>query len=136
MRGINESVRFSRGRAKCVIFRSFVFVFPPQAAALLCIPVAADRPPGTFSLAPEAFSDARRALSHLRSCIEDVCREEVDRIGRVGMEESPAVPNIAFTPRKQPAGLFLTSDPAGSFSLSNVLFFFQVMRTASPLESL
>ncbi|XP_032419166.1 E3 ubiquitin/ISG15 ligase TRIM25-like [Xiphophorus hellerii] len=57
-----------------------------QAAALLCIPVAADRPPGTFSLAPEAFSDARRALSHLRSCIEDVCREEVDRIGRVGHE--------------------------------------------------
>ncbi|XP_008434052.1 E3 ubiquitin/ISG15 ligase TRIM25-like [Poecilia reticulata] len=57
-----------------------------QAAALLCVPVSADRPSGTFNLAPEAFSDARRALSHLRSCIEDVCREEVDRIGRVGNE--------------------------------------------------
>lgn len=55
-----------------------------QAAPLLCIPLGADRPPRAFILPTEAFSDARKALSHLRSSIEDVCREEVERISRVG----------------------------------------------------
>lgn len=33
----------------------------------------------------EAFGGARRALSHLRSRMEEVCREEVDKISRAGM---------------------------------------------------
>ncbi|KAM4750672.1 E3 ubiquitin/ISG15 ligase TRIM25-like isoform 2-T2 [Anableps anableps] len=55
-----------------------------QAAPLLCIPLTADQHSRAFNLPTEAFSDARKALSHLRSCIEDVCREEVDKISRAG----------------------------------------------------
>ncbi|XP_038146574.1 E3 ubiquitin/ISG15 ligase TRIM25-like [Cyprinodon tularosa] len=57
-----------------------------QAAPLLCIPPITDQHYKTFSLPAEAFSDARKALSHLRSCIEDVCREQVDKISRAGNE--------------------------------------------------
>ncbi|KAM4595568.1 E3 ubiquitin/ISG15 ligase TRIM25-like isoform 1-T1 [Fundulus diaphanus] len=57
-----------------------------QAAPLLCIPLVADQHSRTFSRPTEAFSDARKALSHLRSSIEDVCREQVDKISRAGNE--------------------------------------------------
>ncbi|KAM9313684.1 E3 ubiquitin/ISG15 ligase TRIM25-like [Pholidichthys leucotaenia] len=53
-----------------------------QAAPLLCIPLSAGRPAGAPSLPTEAFSGARRALCHLRSHVEEVCREEVDKISR------------------------------------------------------
>ncbi|XP_016525746.1 E3 ubiquitin/ISG15 ligase TRIM25-like [Poecilia formosa] len=75
-----------------------------QAAMLLCVPIAANRPSGAFSLAPEAFSDARRALSHLRSCIEDVCREEVDRIGRAGNENCVPARELVNGGQSNPVG--------------------------------
>ncbi|XP_026216613.1 E3 ubiquitin/ISG15 ligase TRIM25-like isoform X2 [Anabas testudineus] len=53
-----------------------------QAAPLLCIPLTAGRHCRTLGLPSEAFSGARRALCHLRSHIEEVCREEVDKISR------------------------------------------------------
>ncbi|XP_051240389.1 E3 ubiquitin/ISG15 ligase TRIM25 isoform X1 [Dicentrarchus labrax] len=53
-----------------------------QAAPLLCIPLTTGRHSRVFSLPTEAFSGARRALCHLRSRMEEVCREEVDKISR------------------------------------------------------
>ncbi|KAM9857236.1 E3 ubiquitin/ISG15 ligase TRIM25-like isoform 2-T2 [Aulostomus maculatus] len=53
-----------------------------QAAPLLCVCVNSARHPRALSLPTEAFSGARRELSHLRSRVEEVCREEVDRISR------------------------------------------------------
>ncbi|XP_028266610.1 E3 ubiquitin/ISG15 ligase TRIM25-like isoform X2 [Parambassis ranga] len=53
-----------------------------QAAPLLCTPLAAGRHTTALSLPTEAFSGARRALCHLRSHMEEVCREEVDKISR------------------------------------------------------
>ncbi|XP_061770661.1 E3 ubiquitin/ISG15 ligase TRIM25-like [Nerophis ophidion] len=53
-----------------------------QAAPLLCLPVPASRPSRTMGPPTEAFSGARRALCHLRSRVEEVCREEVDMISR------------------------------------------------------
>ncbi|XP_053181622.1 E3 ubiquitin/ISG15 ligase TRIM25-like [Scomber japonicus] len=53
-----------------------------QAAPLLCTPLATCRHSRALSLPTEAFSGARRALCHLRSRMEEVCREEVDNINR------------------------------------------------------
>ncbi|XP_072240720.1 E3 ubiquitin/ISG15 ligase TRIM25-like isoform X1 [Leuresthes tenuis] len=53
-----------------------------QAAPLLCVPLTADQHSRASGLPTEAFSGARRALCHLRSRIEEVCREEVDKISR------------------------------------------------------
>ncbi|XP_076585648.1 E3 ubiquitin/ISG15 ligase TRIM25-like isoform X3 [Chaetodon auriga] len=53
-----------------------------QAAPLLCVPLSAGRHSRALSLPTEAFSGARRALCHLRSHMEEVCREEVDKISR------------------------------------------------------
>ncbi|XP_037546269.1 E3 ubiquitin-protein ligase TRIM11 [Nematolebias whitei] len=53
-----------------------------QAAPLLCIRLTSDQHSRTFRPPTEAFSDARKALCHLRSRLEDVCREEVDRMGQ------------------------------------------------------
>ncbi|XP_047434237.1 E3 ubiquitin/ISG15 ligase TRIM25-like isoform X2 [Mugil cephalus] len=53
-----------------------------QAAPLLCVPLATGRHPRALGLPTEAFSGARRALCHLRSRMEEVCREEVDKISR------------------------------------------------------
>ncbi|XP_029942562.1 E3 ubiquitin/ISG15 ligase TRIM25-like isoform X1 [Salarias fasciatus] len=53
-----------------------------QAAPLLCVPLSAGRHSRALSLPAEAFSAARRALCHLRSHMEEVCREEVDKISR------------------------------------------------------
>lgn len=55
-----------------------------QAAPLLCGPFATGRHSRALSLPTEAFSGARRALCHLRSRMEEVCREEVDKISRAG----------------------------------------------------
>ncbi|XP_008287606.1 E3 ubiquitin/ISG15 ligase TRIM25-like [Stegastes partitus] len=53
-----------------------------QAAPLLCVPLTTGRHSRAQSLPTEAFSGARRALCHLRSHMEEVCREEVDKISR------------------------------------------------------
>ncbi|XP_034542745.1 E3 ubiquitin/ISG15 ligase TRIM25-like isoform X2 [Notolabrus celidotus] len=53
-----------------------------QAAPLLCVPLTTCRHSRGLSLPTEAFSSARRALCHLRSRMEEVCREEVDKISR------------------------------------------------------
>ncbi|XP_054866256.1 tripartite motif-containing protein 16-like isoform X3 [Amphiprion ocellaris] len=53
-----------------------------QAAPLLCVPLTTGRHSRALSLPTEAFSGARRALCHLRSHMEEVCREEVDKISR------------------------------------------------------
>ncbi|KAM3623010.1 uncharacterized protein V6R79_005995 [Siganus canaliculatus] len=53
-----------------------------QTAPLLCIPLTTGRHCGALSLPTEAFSGARRALCHLRSRMEEVCREEMDKISR------------------------------------------------------
>ncbi|XP_069024100.1 E3 ubiquitin/ISG15 ligase TRIM25-like isoform X2 [Embiotoca jacksoni] len=53
-----------------------------QTAPLLCVPLATGRHSRALSLPTEAFSGARRALCHLRSHMEEVCREEVDKISR------------------------------------------------------
>ncbi|XP_068460355.1 E3 ubiquitin/ISG15 ligase TRIM25-like [Clinocottus analis] len=53
-----------------------------QAAPLLCVPLAAGRLSRALSLPSECFSGARQALSQLRSRMEEVCREEVDKISR------------------------------------------------------
>ncbi|XP_030005440.1 E3 ubiquitin/ISG15 ligase TRIM25-like isoform X2 [Sphaeramia orbicularis] len=53
-----------------------------QAAPLLCVPLATGRHSRALSMPTEAFSGARRGLCHLRSRMEEVCREEVDKINR------------------------------------------------------
>nr|XP_043872013.1 E3 ubiquitin/ISG15 ligase TRIM25-like isoform X3 [Solea senegalensis] len=53
-----------------------------QVAPLLCVPLTAGRHSRALSLPTEAFSGARRALCHFRSRIEEVCREEVDKVSR------------------------------------------------------
>ncbi|XP_038568637.1 E3 ubiquitin/ISG15 ligase TRIM25-like isoform X2 [Micropterus salmoides] len=53
-----------------------------QAAPLLCVPLTTARHSRSVSLPTEAFSGARRVLCHLRSRMEEVCREEVDKISR------------------------------------------------------
>ncbi|KAM6941597.1 E3 ubiquitin/ISG15 ligase TRIM25-like isoform 2-T2 [Lycodopsis pacificus] len=53
-----------------------------QAAPLLCVPLAAGRHSRALSLPTEGFGGASRALCHLRSRMEEVCREEVDKISR------------------------------------------------------
>ncbi|KAF3852861.1 hypothetical protein F7725_006216 [Dissostichus mawsoni] len=49
------------------------------AAPLLCVPLSS-RPSLSLSLPPEGFSGARRALSRLRSRLEELCREEGEKI--------------------------------------------------------
>uniref|UniRef100_A0A3B3IEW6 E3 ubiquitin/ISG15 ligase TRIM25-like n=1 Tax=Oryzias latipes TaxID=8090 RepID=A0A3B3IEW6_ORYLA len=51
-----------------------------QMASLLRVPPTADQPCAVISLPTEAFSGARRALGNLRSRVEEVCMEEVDKI--------------------------------------------------------
>ncbi|XP_054460837.1 E3 ubiquitin/ISG15 ligase TRIM25-like isoform X2 [Anoplopoma fimbria] len=53
-----------------------------QAAPLLCVPLTAGRHSRALSVPTEGFGGAQRALCHLRSRIEEVCREEVDKISR------------------------------------------------------
>ncbi|KAM7009613.1 E3 ubiquitin/ISG15 ligase TRIM25-like isoform 2-T2 [Tautogolabrus adspersus] len=53
-----------------------------QAAPLLCVALSTGRYSRAVSLPSEAFSGARRALCHLRSRMEEVCREEVDKVSR------------------------------------------------------
>ncbi|XP_056266289.1 E3 ubiquitin-protein ligase RNF135-like isoform X2 [Pseudoliparis swirei] len=53
-----------------------------QAAPPLCVPLPPGRHSRALSLPPEGFSGARRALCALRSRMEEVCREEVDKVSR------------------------------------------------------
>lgn len=59
-------------------------LYQTQAAPLLCVALTTGRHSRALSLPTEAFSGARRALCHLRSRVEEVCREEVDKISRAG----------------------------------------------------
>lgn len=56
-----------------------------QAAPLLCVPLATGWHNRGVGLPTEALGAARRALSLLRNRVEEVCREEVERISRAGM---------------------------------------------------
>ncbi|XP_055080231.1 E3 ubiquitin/ISG15 ligase TRIM25-like isoform X2 [Periophthalmus magnuspinnatus] len=61
-----------------------------QAAPLLLLPVSTSAPPRSPSLSADVFSAARRSLCHLRSRMEELCREEVDVINKtVGRNFSP-----------------------------------------------
>ncbi|CAJ1052922.1 E3 ubiquitin/ISG15 ligase TRIM25-like isoform X1 [Xyrichtys novacula] len=53
-----------------------------QAAPPLCVALSTGRHSRALSLPTEAFSGTRRVLCHLRSRMEEVCREEVDKISR------------------------------------------------------
>lgn len=55
-------------------------------ASLLRVPPTADQPCAVISLPTEAFSGARRALGNLRSRVEEVCMEEVDKISYAGTQ--------------------------------------------------
>ncbi|XP_055770111.1 E3 ubiquitin/ISG15 ligase TRIM25-like [Salvelinus fontinalis] len=60
-----------------------------QAAPLLCVlPPTGRRHRAPLILPAEGFSAARRALSHLRARMEELCREEVDKISRAVNESS------------------------------------------------
>lgn len=56
-----------------------------QAAPPLSVPLTNGWHSRAVCLPSEAFGSARRALSHLCSRLEEVCREEVDKISRAGM---------------------------------------------------
>ncbi|XP_031144631.2 E3 ubiquitin/ISG15 ligase TRIM25-like isoform X3 [Sander lucioperca] len=53
-----------------------------QVAPLLCVPLSTSLHSRALSLPSEGFSSAWGALCHLRSRMEEVCREEVDKISR------------------------------------------------------
>ncbi|XP_071031494.1 E3 ubiquitin/ISG15 ligase TRIM25-like isoform X3 [Oncorhynchus clarkii lewisi] len=62
-----------------------------QEAPLLCVlPPTGLRPRAPLILPAEGFSAARRALSHLRARMEELCREEVDKISHAVNESSSA----------------------------------------------
>lgn len=66
------------------VFSTLSLSLSTQAAPLLCVPLTTARHSRALSLPTEAFSGARRALCHLRSRMEEVCREEMDKISRAG----------------------------------------------------
>ncbi|KAM8843155.1 E3 ubiquitin/ISG15 ligase TRIM25-like isoform 2-T2 [Synchiropus picturatus] len=82
-----------------------------QAAPLLCLPPATGRQPRSLNLPSESLSGAQGALCHFRSRMEEVCREEVDKISRAvnenhvaGAECVKAVPllsNLTLQPADQ-----------------------------------
>ncbi|XP_028457539.1 E3 ubiquitin/ISG15 ligase TRIM25 isoform X2 [Perca flavescens] len=53
-----------------------------QVAPLLCVPLSTGLHSRALSLPSEGFGGAWGALCHLRSRVEEVCREEVDKISR------------------------------------------------------
>ncbi|XP_029605001.1 tripartite motif-containing protein 16-like [Salmo trutta] len=60
-----------------------------QAAPLLCVlPPTGRHPRAPLILPAQGFSAARRALSHLRARMEELCREEVDKISCAVNESS------------------------------------------------
>lgn len=63
-------------------------------ASLLSIPPTSDQPSAAISLPTEAFSAARRALGNLRSRVEEVCREEVDKITHAGTQNQKNITNV------------------------------------------
>ncbi|XP_031417757.1 E3 ubiquitin/ISG15 ligase TRIM25-like isoform X2 [Clupea harengus] len=62
-----------------------------QAAPLLCILPASGRRPRAAGVPTECFRATRRALCHLRSRMEELCGEEVDKISRA-VNDSAAHP--------------------------------------------
>ncbi|XP_030638690.1 E3 ubiquitin/ISG15 ligase TRIM25-like [Chanos chanos] len=59
-----------------------------QMAPLLCMLPIKGRRPRSVEVSTEGFSAARKALSHLRARIEELCREEVEKIGKAVGENS------------------------------------------------
>ncbi|KAI1886660.1 hypothetical protein AGOR_G00198090 [Albula goreensis] len=53
-----------------------------RGASLLCVPPACGRRPRAAEISTECFGATRRALSHLRARMEDLWREEVEKITR------------------------------------------------------
>ncbi|XP_074487038.1 E3 ubiquitin/ISG15 ligase TRIM25-like isoform X2 [Sebastes fasciatus] len=97
-----------------------------QAAPLLCVSLTAGRHSRALSLPTEGFSGARRALCHLRSRMEEVCREEVDKISRAvnenyvsGGECVKGGRNLSAENSKPSAGQHPTGAPV-SFPLSSL----------------
>ncbi|XP_053274869.1 E3 ubiquitin/ISG15 ligase TRIM25 isoform X2 [Pleuronectes platessa] len=103
-----------------------------QAAPLLCGPVATGRPSRALSLPTEAFSGARGALCHFRSRMEELCREEVDKISRAVNENyvsggecvkggrNQCVENSKPQHTQLPAGPHATTRVPVSFPLSSL----------------
>ncbi|XP_041640881.1 E3 ubiquitin/ISG15 ligase TRIM25-like isoform X1 [Cheilinus undulatus] len=96
-----------------------------QAAPLLCVALTTGRHSRALSLPTEAFSGARRALCHLRSRMEEVCREEVDKISRAvnenyvsgGAECVKGAENLKPQHGQQAAGAVPATFPLSSLSL-------------------
>ncbi|XP_056136226.1 E3 ubiquitin-protein ligase TRIM47-like isoform X2 [Lampris incognitus] len=72
-----------------------------QTSPLLCVPFATGRRPRALSLPTEAFSAARKALYHLRSRMEEVSREEVDKISRAVVPVSFPLSTLSLQPADQ-----------------------------------
>ncbi|TKS68646.1 Tripartite motif-containing protein 16 [Collichthys lucidus] len=72
-----------------------------QAAPLLCGPLATSRHSRALNLPTEGFSSARRVLCHLRSHMEEVCREEVDKISRAAAPVSFPLSSLSLQPADQ-----------------------------------
>ncbi|XP_033985926.1 tripartite motif-containing protein 16-like isoform X3 [Trematomus bernacchii] len=75
-----------REKEICELLQSDDNTHFPQAAPLLCVPLSS-RPSLSLSLPPEGFSGARRALSRLRSRMEELCREEGEKISHAVNED-------------------------------------------------
>ncbi|XP_019966257.1 E3 ubiquitin/ISG15 ligase TRIM25-like isoform X2 [Paralichthys olivaceus] len=103
-----------------------------QVAPLLCVPLASGRHSRAPSLPTEAFSGARRALCHFRSRMEEVCREEVDKISRAVNENymsggecvkggrNQCAENTEPQQMQLPAGQHATTRVPVSFPLSSL----------------
>ncbi|KAJ8283244.1 hypothetical protein COCON_G00020940 [Conger conger] len=63
-----------------------------RAASLLCVQSASGRRPRAAEISTDCFSAARRGLSHLKARMEELWREEVDKITR------PVNPNVYQLP--------------------------------------
>lgn len=61
-----------------------------QSAPLLLLPVSCSGPAQLRELPSDVFSGAQRALCHLRSRLEELCREEVDDINKTVSENHAA----------------------------------------------
>ncbi|KAM7394670.1 hypothetical protein PAMP_021456 [Pampus punctatissimus] len=91
-----------------------------QTAPLLCVPLTTGRHSRGLSLPTEAFSGARRALCHLRSRMEEVCREEVDKINRAAVPVSFRLSSLSLQPADQRMrAAFLRSFPLSSLHASS-----------------
>ena len=60
------------------------YLHSAQAASLLCVQPACRRRPRAAEISTDCFGAARRSLSHLKARMEELWREEVDKITRAG----------------------------------------------------